>query len=61
MAAKNVLQKHEPELNYVGEARVEVVDNFDGSQSINTYHPNSNVILESRTTDAKGNLKESIL
>ncbi|MEH1820035.1 MAG: SMI1/KNR4 family protein [Nostoc sp.] len=55
--AKTILQKYEPELNYIGEARFEVINNPDGSQVMTKYHPD-NIILETRIIDAKGNTKE---
>ncbi|MHC0064574.1 hypothetical protein ACWATR_17005 [Nostoc sp. UIC 10890] len=56
--AKIILQKYEPELNYIGESRFEVINNPDGSQLMTKYHPD-NIILETRIIDSKGNIKES--
>ncbi|MEH1778839.1 MAG: hypothetical protein V7L26_06940 [Nostoc sp.] len=55
--AKTILQKYELELNYIGESRFEVINNPDGSQVMTKYHPD-NIVLETRTIDAKGNTKE---
>ncbi|MEM6402644.1 MAG: hypothetical protein AAF757_20840, partial [Cyanobacteria bacterium P01_D01_bin.116] len=40
-------------------ARTETVNNPDGSQVINKYHPDSNIILESRIINKKGHTIES--
>lgn len=56
--ANSILQKYEPELHYMGEARFELINVPDGSQVINKYHPD-NQILETSVIDDKGNIKES--
>ncbi|MGB6295960.1 MAG: hypothetical protein WBF90_07210 [Rivularia sp. (in: cyanobacteria)] len=57
--AQNIYRKYEPELNPINKAKVEVVDNSDGSQIINKYHFDSNIIIESEMIDRKGNTIES--
>ena len=59
VAAKNILLKYNPEFHAIIKARTETVDNSNGSQVINKYHPDSNIILESRITGRKGNIIES--
>jgi len=53
------LQKYEPELHYIGEARFEFINLPDASQVITKYHPD-NRILETSIIGNKGNVKESI-
>ena len=57
--AKDIYRKYEPDLNLIDKAKVELVDNPDGSQVINKYHLDSNIILESRVINKKGHTIES--
>lgn len=59
VAAKNILLKYNPEFHSILGAITETLNNPDGSQIINKYHPESNILLESRITDIKGNTIES--
>jgi hypothetical protein len=59
IAAKNILLKYNPEFHSILGARSETVNNPDGSQIINRYHPESNIILESKTINRKGHTIES--
>lgn len=59
VAAKNILVKYNPEYHSILGARSETVNNLDGSQIINKYHPESNILLESRIIDRKGHTIES--
>ena len=59
VAAKNILLKYNPEFHSIITAKTETVDTPDGFKVINKYHPDSNIILESRITGSKGNTIES--
>ncbi|MEL6462495.1 MAG: hypothetical protein AAFQ91_30445 [Cyanobacteria bacterium J06621_15] len=59
VAAKNILLKYNPEFHSILGARTETVNNPDGSQIINRYHPDSNTLLESKTINRKGHTIES--
>ena len=59
IAAKNILLKYNPEFHSILGAKTETVNNSDGSQIINRYHPDSNIIVESQTIDRKGHTIES--
>ncbi|MEO0685067.1 MAG: hypothetical protein AAFY76_08495, partial [Cyanobacteria bacterium J06649_11] len=59
IAAKNILLKYNSEYHSLFKARTETVNNSDGSQIINRYHPDSNIILESKSIDRKGHTIES--
>ena len=59
VAAKNILLKYNPEFHSIITAKTETVDNPDGFKVINKYHPDSNIILESRITDSKCNTIKS--
>lgn len=59
VAAKNILVKYNPEFHSILRARSETVNNPDGSQIINKYHPDRNIILESRIINRKGHTIES--
>ncbi|GBE92369.1 SMI1/KNR4 family protein [Nostoc cycadae] len=55
--ANSILQKYEPELHYIAEARFEVINVPDGSQVITKYHSDDH-ILETSVISNKGNIKE---
>ena len=59
VAAKNMLLKYNPEFHSIITAKTETVDTPDGFKVISKYHLNSNILLERRITDKKGNTIES--
>ncbi|MEM7716056.1 MAG: hypothetical protein AAF349_21205 [Cyanobacteria bacterium P01_A01_bin.68] len=59
VAVIDILQKYEPESSCVFKFRDETIENSDGSQIINSYHPESNILLESRILDKKGSVIET--
>ncbi len=59
ITAKNILLKYNPEFHSILKAKTETVNNIDGSQIINRYHPDNNIILESKIIDRKGHIIES--
>lgn len=60
VGAKNILLKYNPEFHSILGARTEIVNNPDGSQIINKYHPDSNIILESRIINRNWTLDKKV-
>ncbi len=54
----DILQKYEPESSSIFKSRDETIENSDGSKVVNSYHPDSNIILNSRILDKKGKSTE---
>lgn len=59
VAVTNILQKYEPESSSIFKFRNETIENSDGSKVVNAYHPDSNILLNSRVLNSKGNTIES--
>ncbi|MBV6621896.1 MAG: hypothetical protein KI793_02910 [Rivularia sp. (in: Bacteria)] len=58
VAVIDILQKYEPESSSIFKSRDETIENSDGSKIVNSYHPDSDILLESRILDSKGNTIE---
>ena len=60
VAVIDILQKYQPESSPIIKFRDETIENSDGTKVVNAYHPDSNILLESRILDSKGNTIELI-
>ncbi|BAY87135.1 PBS lyase HEAT-like repeat protein [Calothrix parasitica NIES-267] len=59
VAVIDILQKYEPESSSIFKFRDETIENLDGSKVVNSYHPDSNILLNSRILGRKGETIES--